>query len=328
MYRALRTKLPPGKRGVGLTVRTMRQLIDQGGKDPRVITATRRVLMRVPERHHFGEVREIFDYVRDRVRFVNDPLQAEALTEPGTMIDDIRMRGMSSEDCDGHTVLLGSMLEAAGYQTELEVESYRADREPSHVKLATLISGGRLSLDPSVKDKPMGSSAGKPTKTYSEGGLSMLHGATKQLVFGPSYGARRTPAGLLSLGDGAQDGGLSEELTGQNSGSSWDSFFSGFKDIGDWAMQTPFVENWVMRQQVESAQGLAKLNKKFGYDVYASLYGRPADLSANQIAALDSENGGGGGGIKDVPTWVWGAAAAGVGLAVVLAMMGGRRRRR
>jgi len=38
-----------------------------------------------------------------------------------------------------------------------------------------------------------------------------------------------------------------------------------------------------MEQQLDQAKSMAKMNKKFGYDVYASAFGRPLSATADQL---------------------------------------------
>lgn len=285
------------------TVQTVRALIREGGTHPHVIDTARRIVAPVPERDQSGEVEALFDWVRRGSRFVSDPVRAETLTDPVTQLGEIQRHGKASGDCDDHTVLLGALLEAVGYEAEPVIESYRKDREPSHIALQTQADGRRIHLDPTVKDRPMGTHAGAPTRAYRHAGDSMI--------------AIGSPALSLS-------GGVAESLTGQNEDSAWGSFFAGLQDAGDWAMRSPFANQWVMKNQISSARDVAKLNKKFGWDVYSSLYGDPANATERQLqaraeqrASSPGENGDGDGEVPAVAI-IGIAAAAGIALLLLL----------
>jgi len=269
MYRQRhREVLADGTRGTGLTVSRVRELIHEGGKDPRVITLARRLVGPVPEMNTDGEISAIFNHVRRGVRYTQDPFRAETLTDAPTLVQEMTENGLAYGDCDDHVVVLGAMLEAVGYEVEPVIESYRRNKSPSHIALRVRNEGRTIHLDPTVKDKPMGVHAGRPSRTYSEKELTMLV----------------SPAALgrpVMLGEG----GTAETMTGQNSDDAWGQFVSGFTTLGNWAMTTPFVRGYVMDQQIDNAKQLAKLNKKFGRDVYGSLYGMPADALAHQIAS-------------------------------------------
>lgn len=281
---------------------TVRALIEEGGKDPRVIQLARRLVAPAQEMNPEAEIGEIFNYVRRGVRYTQDPYRAETLTDAPTMLEEITLQGRAAGDCDDHVILLGSLLEAVGYPVEAVVESYRKDRQPSHITLKARAGGRWIHLDPTVKDKPMETWAGNPARVFSEKELAM----------------RVAPA-VMGLPVHLGEGGAAEATTGKTADSAWGDFFSGLTGFGDWMMTTPIVKNWVMGEQIKNAQELGKLSKKFGYDVYAAAYGSPADVVTGQTEQRT--------GAPTIPSWVIPTAILG-GLGILaMAVLGGRRRR-
>lgn len=307
-----RSKIADSVQGTGKTVATVRQLINEGGKDPRVIAAARKIVAPVAEMHPEHEVAEVFGHVRRGIRYVQDPYHAETLTDASTLVREMEEKGRAHGDCDDHVIALGSLLEAIGYPTEPVVESYRPDGAPSHIALRVRAGARTLHLDPTVKDRPMGVHAGTPRRSWSEKEISMG-------IRGAHLGAPVVLAG----------GGTAEELTGKNEESAFGEVVAGIKDLGNWAFTTPYAQNWIAGQEIENAKQLAKLSSKFGVDVYKAAYGKPLS-SLNKFLetpamGLDSNTGSltpatpparntGGG----VPWYVWAGGAAVAGTLIVL----------
>lgn len=91
----------------------MRDLIRIGRRNPQVIALARHLVSGLPSKDYSGEARAIFEYVRDRIRYVRDPVDVEALSDP------IATLNMGSGDCDDKVVLLCSLLNAIGHETRM-----------------------------------------------------------------------------------------------------------------------------------------------------------------------------------------------------------------
>ena len=140
------------------TLDEMRRLVDTGRRSPSVVARARDLTRQVPDRNTAQEVRAIHAFVRDNVRYTNDPWGVETLTDPTDMLREVDLAGRASEDCDAHVVLEASLLEAIGTPTRFNVASMDATRpgDPSHVWLEARVGGEWVPLDPIVKDKPAG----------------------------------------------------------------------------------------------------------------------------------------------------------------------------
>ena len=291
----VRDHLSPGRSGVNKTLGVLRKLIHDGGKDPRVVQLARQITMRVPERNDQLEISAVTNYVQKALRFVRDPLHAETMVHPGTIAEDVSLNGRSAEDCDGHVVFLGALLNALGYEVRPVVESYRPDHEPSHVALEVLADGMWVHLDPSAKHQPIGHRAGVPTKVFNSKELPMLGAPVAQ----------------------EPTGGIAEE-SGQNESSVVSDIFEGILKVGQFVTESPLGQSWLMGEQVEHTKDLLKYQKEGAIEVYQTLYGKPPDASTQPSGYTEDQMKAAvlaayqrGSSVQpaakktEIPTWAW-----------------------
>lgn len=100
------------------TVRLMRDMIDRAKLDPSIISAAHSIVLLTPERQPLHEVNAIYEWVRDRIRYVGDVHGVETLSYPALV-----MRRKTG-DCDDQTMLLCALLESIGYPTRLVIAQY------------------------------------------------------------------------------------------------------------------------------------------------------------------------------------------------------------
>lgn len=339
-----------GLPGVGQTVQAMRQLIDEGSTEPVVVTEARKIVLPVQARDERAEVRSVFEWVRNHVRYTRDPWFAEAVTDAPTMIEKIQLEGVVAGDCDDASVLLGALLQAIGYPVELAIESFDGSGSPSHVLVKTWIHGRPIHLDATVPYLPMGMPAAIPTARYREheiakkGTPAMLGDPyavaepegydatlydlqkmeikpdireTQPVEYGddPFWDAQSTGEGFVTqfqaappeetfvfsaspgmapaptstpTDTGGSAGGLAEELTGKNEQSAWDDFFSGFKDVADWALDTPIADAYISKLQAGAAKDIAETSQSLGADGMQAYYGALAAQNQQLAAMLQS----------------------------------------
>lgn len=101
---------PPGLAGVMHTLRAMRSLVDAGRVMPIIRQQAVALTAYLPQKDYISEIRAIFDYVCDEIRYVRDVFGVETLHSP-----DVILR-LKSGDCDDKSVLLASMLESIGHR--------------------------------------------------------------------------------------------------------------------------------------------------------------------------------------------------------------------
>jgi hypothetical protein len=152
----------PGHAGVFVTARLIREAIDQGKKRGEVIQAAVSLLYTTPERDEAHEVRAIFEWVRDSIRYVRDPAGLESLSAPHMTLR--RMVG----DCDDQVALLGALLESIGYPVRLIIAAYQAPHAWEHVYAQAFVNGEWIDLDPTER-QPMGWAPPDPLSVWIEG---------------------------------------------------------------------------------------------------------------------------------------------------------------
>ena len=112
------------------------------------------------------EVTEIFNYVRDNIKYVKDPrfteLNFDYIQSPSQTIE------RAAGDCDDHAVLLASLLEAVGYSTKLCFVDTDEEEplEPDHMNVIVTIDDTEYILEATCKTCKMGE---YPGEMYYEG---------------------------------------------------------------------------------------------------------------------------------------------------------------
>jgi hypothetical protein len=156
MYRAMdgpsvtTVPLPNGDAGTRKTLANMQRLVDSGSRDLVVReTAIRAIQSAGVSPHNVaGQIDALFEYVRDQVSFINDPVGTEWVQAPRYTL---QVRG---GDCDDRAVLLASLLRAIGVASSFKAVA--ADpRNPESFSHVYLMVGGRA-LDPTYEQNRLG----------------------------------------------------------------------------------------------------------------------------------------------------------------------------
>lgn len=98
----------------------------------------------LPPKAWADQVRAVFAYVRDAIRYTRDVRGIETLQTPDATMD------IGAGDCDDKSVLLASLLESIGHPTRFVAVGYAAPGEFSHVYVQTRIGPRWISLDPTM----------------------------------------------------------------------------------------------------------------------------------------------------------------------------------
>jgi hypothetical protein len=147
-------QIPDGDAGTAATIAAMRQLIDEGKKDPEVYELARTILRRarVPAFDLVGEARAIYEAVRRNMRFTRDIRGKETLHSARELV---RLR---MGDCDDYCILLCSMLESIGHGTHI-VTVANDERDPqtfTHVYPEVWLNGRWVAVDAARKKPAFG----------------------------------------------------------------------------------------------------------------------------------------------------------------------------
>jgi transglutaminase-like putative cysteine protease len=100
--------LAPGSAGTAQTLRQMAKLARDGAKDPGVIQVASELVRNLPQYDRVGEVCAIHEFVRDSIRYTNDPTDLELIRTPRAILE------MGVGDCDDKSILLSSLLRCIG----------------------------------------------------------------------------------------------------------------------------------------------------------------------------------------------------------------------
>ncbi len=161
--RVSRGPLPSGHAGTRVTLELMRELARRGSTDPEVRELALAIVARVPAHQPAAELDALFRYVRDRIRFTNDPVGVELLQDPRTTLR------LGAGDCDDRAVLLAALMLSIGICADLRFRVIGVDplrpREFSHVYLVARVGGTDVPLDPTFGSTPAGWEHPRPTLT-------------------------------------------------------------------------------------------------------------------------------------------------------------------
>lgn len=128
----------------------MAELVKAGKKNPAVRQRATNLTQDLKQKDRLGEIRALFDYVQNAIRYVRDIRNVETLHFPEQI--------MSQEygDCDDKSVLLASLLESIGHPTRFVAVGFQPDKY-SHVFVDTRLGPANkwLSLD-ATEPHPMG----------------------------------------------------------------------------------------------------------------------------------------------------------------------------
>jgi len=200
-----RKPLPSGDKGALVTLAEMKRLILEGTRDPGVISLAREIVADIDPRDHRARVEALFEFVRDRVRYVRDPRDIELIVGAPAMVEEIADQGETTGDCDEKAILLASLLRAVGYPVALvaartrPVRTFLSVRWPwSHVYVRTqLPSGEIITLDPTRDDAEPGQEIpNKGTQIYP---IDPFVKTRSFSMFGQTANATKTSGGLAFL---------------------------------------------------------------------------------------------------------------------------------
>jgi hypothetical protein len=145
--------IPTGLRGTEKTVEHVQALIRDGAKDFHVRQKAIDILLEkaVKPKDYLGEIKALFEWVQQHVRYTKDTYQVEVLHSARRMLE------LRAGDCDDMAILLGAMLEAIGHPVRLVIigpDPFRRDLF-THIYLEVLHRGRWIPLDPTMP-YPMG----------------------------------------------------------------------------------------------------------------------------------------------------------------------------
>lgn len=151
--RVILHRIPKGYPGTLRTVAHLTALLRAGAKDFYVRQKAIDILLErnVKPKDYLGEIKALFEWVQQNVRYTKDPFRVEVLHSARRMIE------LRAGDCDDMAILLGAMLRSIGHPVRLVLTGPDPLRPHllTHVYLEVSQKGRWIPLDATMPH-PMG----------------------------------------------------------------------------------------------------------------------------------------------------------------------------
>jgi len=141
--------LSSGAAGIAQTLQFMIAYVKQYRKNPDIRRFAENIIRDVPAKDSVSEVRAVFKWVRDNIRYTQDIRDVETLKTPDAVI----FSGMG--DCDDMSTLVSTLLEAVGYTTRFCAVGVNEPGLYEHVYAQVKLGTRWISLD-CTEQYPMG----------------------------------------------------------------------------------------------------------------------------------------------------------------------------
>jgi transglutaminase-like putative cysteine protease len=126
--------LPPGDGATKATLRVMRDFVKESVRNPDQIVRKKAesLVLYLPARQWFQEIKACHEFVRDQIRYLRDPVDLERVATPEITLE------MLQGDCDDKSTLLAALLHSIGHPVRFVAVGMNG--EPfSHVLVETKI---------------------------------------------------------------------------------------------------------------------------------------------------------------------------------------------
>lgn len=123
----------------------MRDFVRASVRDPRMRIRNKviEITAGVPSKDFGAEISTIYEWVRENIRFIKDPVGVETVASP------VRTLDLGAGDCDDQAVLLASLLINAGHPVRFVAVGFQPGIF-SHVFTETRIGGHWVPLETTV----------------------------------------------------------------------------------------------------------------------------------------------------------------------------------
>lgn len=185
------------------TVAVLAEHVAEAYTHPRIRARVRQLFAGLAPYDEIGEVRAIYDWTTDAIRYQRDPLGTEHVTTPIQLDEEIDA-GDAAEDCESLTSYAAALLAAAGYRPQFEAVGWNPTSRGTmnHLFLSVeMPDGSRVSLDPTAAQRFHGFALGEdltrpelPRKAWNIDGTPITRGRAEMVRF-------RNPMAEAALGD-------------------------------------------------------------------------------------------------------------------------------
>jgi transglutaminase-like putative cysteine protease len=145
-------RIPKGYPGTKKTADYIVELVKDGAKDFCVRQTAIDILIfsGVRPKDYLGEIRTLFEWVKNNIRYTRDIHRVELLHSARRMLE------LKAGDCDDMTILLGAMIKSIGHPVRLVLVGFNPTKRLfSHIYLEAFHKGWWIPLDATVAH-PMG----------------------------------------------------------------------------------------------------------------------------------------------------------------------------
>jgi hypothetical protein len=200
------TEIGKGDSGIFMTVNEMGKLINRSLGNQHVRQKAERLIREVTPNDMNQEAENIYNFVRDGVRFTKDPRGLEYVQSPGHILDILKKEGKAYGDCDDKTVLGLALLKNVGHQVAVKTTSYSPNGKFTHVYGLVKLNGRWVPFDTTRPDKWLGWEApgvtrAKEYKLDGHGNLGEINwDSVMEEAIGSTVGAVVTILTLIFLG--------------------------------------------------------------------------------------------------------------------------------
>ena len=132
--------IPTGRAGIKKTLSIMADLVNRSKKTPRIREFTRDLVQHLNQKDIYGEVKTVFKFVRDNIRYIKDIRDIETLHTPEKILEQ------KAGDCDDKSMLVAAMLESIGYECRFVAVGWSTNKL-SHVFTQVKLRGKWITLE-------------------------------------------------------------------------------------------------------------------------------------------------------------------------------------
>jgi transglutaminase-like putative cysteine protease len=136
-------EIPEGEEGTRATLDIMVALTRRYGANPHVIDAARALVGDEAAKDFYAEARRIHEFVRDNIRYTQDPFGLEQVNTPLETLYE------QKGDCDDMALLAGALMAAVGHPVRYVAIGEDEPNVYTHVYLETKIGENWIASDPS-----------------------------------------------------------------------------------------------------------------------------------------------------------------------------------
>lgn len=163
-YGTIRYRLGYGSSDAEQITQTLSRLIFEYGTDPTIRRFTTRWLDEdCGNDDRQNQLKCVFRFMADHVRYVRDPLGVEYVRAPTRMIEEYEKFQTANGDCDDQVLFSGSMLYSIGFDCRPIGLNLHTDEYFDHVAMQIMLDDGNfMTYDPCRPSDPFK----KPDKKY------------------------------------------------------------------------------------------------------------------------------------------------------------------